>query len=715
MSFMSFCKDAKGPGRAASICTSLAVAVVVLVFLVLYRGLTLQFITGGDLESCIISMLSSWKYLVAGLLVFVLSVVATYCFVRYADKIVPILYRRRVVIGIIVVVLCTLFEISGSSIGMWSKTLPDASSDGLVLGTPRWFRTDEFATTMAEVFAQFNDPSGYLPYFGTVFRGTQTDMFVSGIPVFDLAAIIRPFSWGYILFGLSRGLAFYWSARCVALFLLTFEVALRLMGKKKKLAFPIATLVTFSSAVCWWGSADILIYSEALYLVGVRFFSSRSTAGWMGWSATFFWLLGALVATLYPAWIVPYALLFLCLGVAYLVQHKSEMCFSPRKQLLCCVPGILMLVILGMHIVSLSSDAMTLLSSTSYPGARTDFGGGDPAYLFRSLTSLFTPISVEGLSTDRPDSISSIMCLYPTGMLLAAYLVVKKRRFDPTLIALFAVEAFYSVYFLFGLPEIVARVTLMSFTIPERTAVVIELIDLLLMVKALSLFEIESARRALCLSAVLAGVFSLLNYVAEPGYYDFVKIVIAFSFCLCFAYFFFVRSALGMAIVSIAIALFSGVLVNPVQVGVSVVEDNVLIRDIRELAQESDKKWITQTDWAENIAAFAGASTINSTQYYPNFEFWETLDPETRNKEIYNRFSHPRVTLTIAENAEPSIELSGTDVISVTLPVSYLKELNVGYVLTQGDLNYLNSNDCGIEFSLLRTYGGYSIYEVGYE
>lgn len=698
--------------RVQRLTVSGIIAAVALVFLILYRALAIQFITDNDFGYVIATMLGSWKYRLIGVVAYIVVMLAVFYAIKYKNKVVPILYKYRVAIGVIIVAVCTLFEISGSSIGMWAKTLPDAAPSGLLLGTPRWFRTDEFATTLAEVFAQFNDSAGYLPYFGTVFRGTQTDMFVSGIPVFDIAALLRPFSWGYIVFGLSRGLAFYWSARSVSLFLLTFEVSLRLMGEKKKLAFPIAVLVTFSSAVCWWGSADILIYSEALFLVGIRFFSSRNEGGWIGWSIVFFWLVGALIATLYPAWIVPYALLFLCLGIAYLVHNKATLSFSPGRQLICCIPGLAVLVFLGIHIFSLSSEAMTLLSSTSYPGARTDFGGGNPAFLFRSLVNLFTPLSVEGLSTLRPDNTSSIMCLYPFGMLLAGYLALIKKRRDSILVTLLAVEIVYSVYFFVGFSEFLARITLMSYTISERIAVVIELIDLLLLVKSCSLLdEALEKRRAVLLSGIVAAATVGLNIAAESSYFDLAKVVVAATVAFLFIYYFFYQSAIGMAAVSISIALFSGVLVNPVQVGISVVEDNELICDVRELAQESDRKWIVQTDWAENIAAFGGAPTINSTQYYPNFDFWNELDPDGNETEIYNRFSHPRITLT-PENGEPEISLSGSDVISVTLPISYLEKFNVGYVLTQTDLDYLNANDMGIEFNLISEYTGYYIYEV---
>ena len=91
---------------------------------------------------------------------------------------------------------------------MWGTTLPNSDLSHIIAGTPRWFRTDEFATSLAETFAQFNDANGYLPYIGSVFRGTSTDMLVTRAPVLDSSLLYRPLYWGYLFFGIEKGLGF---------------------------------------------------------------------------------------------------------------------------------------------------------------------------------------------------------------------------------------------------------------------------------------------------------------------------------------------------------------------------------------------------------------------------------------------------------------------------------------------------------------------------
>lgn len=67
-------------------------------------------------------------------------------------------------------------------------------------------RTDEYVVGTPLAFSQRY--SGY-SYFNDLFGNKPADMFiVKDAPVLALAELFRPFHWGHILFGSSRGLAF---------------------------------------------------------------------------------------------------------------------------------------------------------------------------------------------------------------------------------------------------------------------------------------------------------------------------------------------------------------------------------------------------------------------------------------------------------------------------------------------------------------------------
>ena len=156
------------------------------------------------------------------------------------------MHRHRFILGASVIAACVLLNISGSSIGMWNYWLGHDMSTDVVWGTPRIMRTDEYVVGTPLAFSQ--SYSGY-SYFNDLFGNKPADMFiVKDAPVLALAELFRPFHWGYILFGSSRGLAFYWSARLVVLFLAAYEFFLcisndRRQEKHKGVAFVGAILI----------------------------------------------------------------------------------------------------------------------------------------------------------------------------------------------------------------------------------------------------------------------------------------------------------------------------------------------------------------------------------------------------------------------------------------------------------------------------------------
>jgi len=150
---------------------------------------------------------------------------------KYIDK-------YRYIIGIAIIIICTVFELSGSSISYFQRILgyeyansADLISQGTLLGIPREIRSDEYV-----IFTPFNISQEYNNYgaFSDILRGSLTDVNATyANPSFSLATLFRPFLWGYILLGSAKGLAFYWSSRTVFLFLISYEFGKILTREKK--------------------------------------------------------------------------------------------------------------------------------------------------------------------------------------------------------------------------------------------------------------------------------------------------------------------------------------------------------------------------------------------------------------------------------------------------------------------------------------------------
>lgn len=178
---------------------------------------------------------------------------------------------------------------------------------------------------------------------------------------------------GYAVFGIDGGLAFFWTARLVALFLVNMEFFMMITDKNKKYALTGTLLVTFSAAVQWWYHSSALlesmVYGElAVLLFGAYF---RETRYWKRWLyALCLGLLGfSFAMALYPAWQVPFVYVYAVLIVWTVIKNWSRGCFGLKD----AGPVCLALLILGggmLYFLRNSAEGMALVGQTVYPGAR---------------------------------------------------------------------------------------------------------------------------------------------------------------------------------------------------------------------------------------------------------------------------------------------------------------------------------------------------------
>ena len=98
------------------------------------------------------------------------------------------IFEHRYAIAIIIFVLCVIFKISGSSIGLWSDQMNlDNKDTGIIFGKSRPIRSDEWAVLSPMFKAQTE--SGF-NYFNNNLRATKTDVFmIYALPVLSIFLI----------------------------------------------------------------------------------------------------------------------------------------------------------------------------------------------------------------------------------------------------------------------------------------------------------------------------------------------------------------------------------------------------------------------------------------------------------------------------------------------------------------------------------------------
>lgn len=664
-----------------------------------------------------INLLNLCLLLLAGIPVFSI-------FFLFGQQIGDFVYHWRYLLAAAVLAVCVIFNISGSSFHMWSGFL-DSAADGRLLGASRALRSDEWALNTPFAISQCNDIAGNaFSYFSNTVRGTSTDMFiVYGQPVLDFAELFRPFHWGYLLFGASRGLSFFWCARQIALLLVSFELGMLLTGQKRLLSLLFGVMLSFSSFVQWWfainGLVEMMIFGFLAVLVIHRYMHTERFLTRLICTLILTECACAFVLTFYPAWMVPIGYILAGLALWVILISRKSFHFHAKRDL-----GLLILFLaltagsLSYILFYRSWDTIQLTLNTVYPGNRVvldpvnlNFFGGVLGNFFTSFWDMLLPVnSVEN---------AALLSFMPLGTVLCIFIMISRRKADSLSVILLVLSAIFFVYVFAGFNSAAANVTLLRFSTPNRTLPMLHLAQFLLLYRSLALIEKPMRIRAvLCIAAAswLCIIIPAHSYCA--GYLGTLSFVLGAGWMLLLM--FLLPASHGrrqlqklLAVFSGLAIFFTGILVNPVQQGISELTESEAYQAVSAItAKDSEGLWIVEYGGypMTNLPITAGAPTINSTNVYPAIERWYLLDEDASDEEIYNRYAHITINLTHDETRFEPPETP--DVFTLSLNPSDLQKLNVKYIMSFRDLSEFNSPD--VQFQMLDEVGNFRIYQAVY-
>lgn len=615
------------------------------------------------------------------------------------QKIGDFIYRWRYAIALGILVICVVFNVSGSSIHSWTDWI-QTDADGVLAGTERSIRSDEWALNTAFAISQTNDSSGEaFSYYSNIIRGTSTDTFiVYGQPVLDIAEIFRPFHWGYLLFGASRGLSFFWCARLLALILASFELGMLITKQKRLLSLTLSGMISFSSLLQWWfainGLVEMLVFSFYAVVILHKYMHTRK----YGIRALYALLLTecacGFVFTFYPAWMVPIGYLLAGMGLWVIISSRKSFHFEARKD----IPLIGMFIFLtaaGLSYVLLykSWDTVQSTLNTVYPGHRLTIDAISWQNIGAYVMNLFTPLYDMTYVSNNVEC-SSVISFMPLGAVLCIWGMVRNKRADSFSVLLLIVSVPLTVFTFVGMNETAAHLTGLSFSTPFRTLPILHLLHLLLLFRAVVLMKngmswITSGT----ISAITCAIILIAAKACSAGYLH-PKMLAAAGALLFLMLLFLLRSTrnINMQLLfgtcaAVTITL-SGVYVNPLQQGIDEVTESTEYQMVCAVtASDPNGLWIVE-DFPypiTNLPITAGAPTINSTNVYPAMDRWKLLDPGHSMEDIYNRYAHILINLT--QDKTQFVEGASPDSFTLNLNYEDLQKLNVKYIFTDRDLS----------------------------
>lgn len=359
--------------------------------------------------------------------------------INLKNKFLDLIYKYRFLIAILLIIIGVLLKLHGSSIGLWNTVFNTGIEDTSILfGKGRSIRSDEWAVTTPLIFSQsFN----HFKYFSNILRGgTDTDAFsLYGLPAINILEIFRPFHLGYIILGIERGLSFFWCARFIALFIVTFEFGMILFNKNKRVSVIGAFMVSFSAIVQWWfatnGTVEIFIYGELALILLYKYMNTENFKTRL--LCLFFTIIcaGGYILVLYPAFQIPMFLIFFMLAIYIIATNYKNIKIS-RKDIISIIITILIFISLMTYFFVMSKDTIITTLSTVYPGSRTETGGGAFRKYISYIDNIFLPYKEEGIETHTAKE-AVMFGLFPIGIMYSIILMIKKRKLDLFAILLF--------------------------------------------------------------------------------------------------------------------------------------------------------------------------------------------------------------------------------------------------------------------------------------
>lgn len=622
------------------------------------------------------------------------------------------IYKRRYLLGLIFLITVTIFGFHGSSISVWNNIIQpnhNINDGGLILGIPRLIRGDEYLVSTPMIFSQV---SNHFSATSNILMGHSSlvTMYPS-LPCFNISLLSNIFNIAYLILPISNAFAFCWYGKLLLIFFATFELSMLVTKGKRLYALLGAMLVTLSPACSWWSVMPILGYG-ALAIVILNLFLKEKRLLFKIIYTLLFSIIGiSYIMLLYPAWQVPFGYVYLCFVIWVLYENKKEL---NKSQFIYLIISIVIIATFVYLIFKQSYSIYLITAATVYPGNRFTTGGYGSHYLLDYMINIFFPC----IPFYNPCEFSNFIGLYPIPLIVTFLSTIKSKKRDILSIALLIVGVFLSLWNYIELPKGIVKITLLSFSIPERTYIVVGYICTFLIVRNMSLNEKdETSKKSKILSTILSIIIVVsITLILKENFKEFINIYMFIIMNIVFIPIVYMlllndkKTNKKLSICLIILSLFAGGTVNPISKGTNVLKEKPFAKEVQKIVKgDKNGKWITvSSNYAiANYLVANGASTINSTNYYPNLSLWHTLDKEKKYENVYNRYAHILIELT---NEDTNFELITQDTIKLNINIEDIDILKIDYIVSQEKIDILESST--MTFDNIYAEDGIYIYKL---
>ena len=600
--------------------------------------------------------------------------------------------KWRYVIALFVLFCSVSLNLNGSSIANWNsfgvretvsgttsetKTVDDyqgiqklklwipslSRNDDTVIGSPRPIRSDEWLVQTPFYLSQVKTGNHFINK--SYQDSGQNMMLAYNVSSWHISTIGKPFNWGFLFLGASRGLSWYWSFKIIALMLLSYEFAMILTSKRKLLSVVSSLWITFTPTVQWWFMqhlGDVVFFSLLIMVSIYHYFNSEKKVFKIMMAINLIIALIGFPLIIYPAFQVPFAyviMAFTAIQIFKALRNKKVKLFDV------IVIALTLFVSLMIDVLTIyqSWDAISATLHTVYPGKRISVGG---EYTWKNLSdflfNIFLPFKTPQVSNQVELSSSFNFLLY---MLM-----------------------FYSIV---GIPTILAKLTLFSYVPFSRSWQSMSVIAVFASVWFISFIwdRLERIKLTKILPSLLFVTILYLyrgltddiykNYLGRFTTISFIVIMLVAFICILY------RKNRIFYSIMLVIVTIGGLTVNPVTHGIGVIENKLLSHEVESIVEKNPNAvWMSDSTNLYHFVQMFGAKGIDGVRFYPDKQLMTKIDKQNQYEEVWNRYAHLKYSLT---NENTSMTTPVPDNVNINLNVNELKDLKIKYVLTTRDLN----------------------------
>ena len=426
------------------------------------------------------------------------------------------------------------------------------------------------------------------------------------------------------------------------------------------------------------------------------------------WGTLFSYILVCFGLVLYPPFQIACGLVLTFLLFGYIIDELS------RKDKIQLIKNLLILLVsiivsIGIIIVFLATryDVVKTIAHTSYPGSRVLTSGGISPYHFFSshLQYQFTSASrtskylINDISPSNQSEVSNFLLISPflilPAIVLLSYEKIKKLKTDWPLLMVCVIFLIFLMEMFFPTFSSVSKLFLLDKVGSSRVLIGFGLLNFILFILLIRNLTYKDK-----IPHLITIFYSLLVLIVElfvslHAYSHFIgfisiKRAVLFSIPIPMIIYFLLRRKILLSVLIYALfSIFISIRVNPLYVGLGEVYKGSLSSAIKAVNGSSQKGWITDNIYLENITSLNGVKSISGVYDYPQFKLWQNI-PNV-DKYDYNRYAHVKFNVITNNLQDTTLSLTTPDSFVVTTNPcgDYLKSVDAGFMILT---NRIDSN-----------------------